>query len=279
MSQYRNTLSANHPGCIIFMIDQSGSMGAHWKGTEKSCAHGAAKAVNSIIGELVLRCMKGEEVSPRVKMGFFGYSNDSVDWCAEGFPHDSSGLVSIKDLADCDEQYLDEETEVFIPWIVNDNAYGNTPMKEALSQIRDIADMFAQNNPDSFPPILINITDGIPTDMDESELPQLTETLKSISTSDGAALVWNIHISAEEGEAVLMPGSSDGIVNDYARYLFEASSELPETMANIGRQNYKMELDEGARCFAFNANATELTKLLVLASSAPDADRMQGASE
>ena len=277
MSDYQKTLSAGHPGCIIFMIDQSGSMGAHWKGTEKSCAHGAAKAVNSIIGELVLRCMKGEEVSPRVMMGFFGYADDSVDWCAEGFPHDSSGLVSIKDLAECDEQHLDEETEVFIPWVVTDNSYGNTPMKEALSQIRDIAEGFAQSHHDSFPPILINITDGIPTDMDESELPDLAQTLKSISTTDGAALVWNIHISAEEGEAALMPSSSDGITDEYARYLFEASSELPETMVNIGRQSYKMEIEEGARCFAFNANATELTKLLVLASSAPDADRMQGA--
>ena len=278
MSDYSNTLSTKHPGCIIFMIDQSGSMGAHWRGTEKSCSFGAAKAVNSIIGELVLRCMKGEEVSPRVMMGFFGYSADSVDWCAEGFPHDKSGLVSIKDLAECDDQILDEETEVFIPWVVADNAYGNTPMKEALSEIRGIADMFAQNNPDSFPPILINITDGRPTDMDESDLPALAETLKSISTSDGSALVWNIHISAEEGEAVLMPGSSDGLADEYAQYLFEASSELPKSMVNIGRQSYKMEIEEGARCFAFNANATELTKLLVLASSAPDADRMQGAS-
>ena len=277
MNHYQKTLSAGHPGCIIFMIDQSGSMGAHWKGTEKSCAHGAAKAVNSIIGELVLRCMKGEEVSPRVMMGFFAYADNSVDWCAGGFPHDSSGLVSIKDLAECDEQHLDEETEIFIPWVVTDNAYGNTPMKEALDQIRDIAEGFARSHPDSFPPILINITDGIPTDMDESELPALAQTLKSISTTDGAALVWNIHISAEEGEAALMPGSPDGIADDYARYLFEASSELPETMVNIGRQSYKMEIEEGARCFAFNANATELTKLLVLASSAPDADRMQGA--
>ena len=70
-------LSSSDPGCIIFMIDQSGSMGNDWRGTGQTLAYGAAKAVNTVLAELAARCKKGEEISPRVRVGLFGYSEPS----------------------------------------------------------------------------------------------------------------------------------------------------------------------------------------------------------
>ena len=265
-------MSSAHPGCIIFLIDRSGSMNNQFGTSGDSCAYGAAKAVNSIVGELALRCMKGEECSPRIWMGFFGYSQDDVDWAAPKFPPVKDGLVNISKLAECDDQHFDEANEVYIPWVVEEEAYGATPMKKALTEVRAIAEQFAQNNPNSFPPIIINITDGHPTDCDMSELEQVAAPLSTVSTSDGECLVWNVHISPSEAPGELLPSSEANLPDDLSRNLFRASSLVPSSLANVAVKAHGMNIGEEARCFAYNSNSTQLTKLLTLASSVPDAD-------
>ena len=250
-------------------------MNADWKGTGKPLAYGAAAAVNSIIGELAVRCRKGEEVAPRVMIGCYGYAGTSVDWAAPDFRPEQDGLISIKTLAECDKQVLDEENEVFIPWVVYDKAHGGTPMQMALNQVRGIAEAFAQSNPNSFPPIIINITDGAPTDMDETDLPNVAQSLTSLTTADGNALLWNLHISPTSEAPQMLPNSEAGLPDNYSKCLFQASSVLPEFMANLGRTKHGLKIGEDARCFAYNADAVTMTKLLVLASSAPNEDREQ----
>ena len=94
----------------------------------------------------------------------------------------------------------------------------------------------------------------------------------NISTTDGAALVFNVHISADSSNPVFLP-SSDTLPDSYAQCLYNASSVLPETLATIGRNDHGMTIGEDARCFAFNADSALLIKLLSLASSGGGGDR------
>lgn len=266
-------MSSNDPGCIIVLIDQSGSMQDTWGKSKYSLSWGAARSVNHMIGELVERCRKGDEVAPRVKLGFYGYAGDKVDWAASKFLPDNDGLVSIRDLADCQDEVEDDENEIMLPWVVEEKAYGGTPMKTAFSEIIGIAENFAQNHSNSFPPVIVNITDGKPTDCNEADLPSIVSPLMNISTSDGSALVFNVHISPDPSNPVFLPGPGDSLPNNYAECLYNASSELPATLADIGRNDHGMTIGEGAKCFAFNADSALLIKLLSLASSGGGGDR------
>ena len=61
-------------------------------------------------------------------------------------------------------------------------------MQMALNQVRGLSG-FRSIEPNSFPPIIINITDGAPTDMDEHDLPNVAQSLTSLTTADGNALL------------------------------------------------------------------------------------------
>jgi len=265
--EYGNNMSSNDPGCIIVIIDQSGSMTAPWGGSKYQLSWGAARSCNHMIGDLIERCRKGDDIAPRVRLGFYGYHGDEVSWAAKKFPADADGLVGLEDLADCDVEVEDDENEILIPWIVEEEAYGGTPMKTAFEQVISIAENFAQNHPNSFPPVIVNITDGVPTDCDEADLPGIVSPLTNISTSDGSALVFNIHISPDSSSPVFLPTPNDKLPNSYAECLYAASSPLPESLSIIGRKDHGMPIGDDAKCFAFNADSALLIKLLSLASS------------
>ena len=93
---HENNMTSNDPGCLIIMIDQSGSMQNVWGNSNFSLKWGAARSVNHMIGELALRCEKGDEVAPRVRLGFYGYSGSEstakVEWATSKYTADSDGL-------------------------------------------------------------------------------------------------------------------------------------------------------------------------------------------
>ena len=266
-------MSSNDPGCIIVLIDQSGSMQQQWGSSKYSLNWGAARSVNHMIGEIIERCKKGDDISPRVRIGIYGYAGSDVTWAASKFTPDADGLVSLTELAEGDDEIEDVENEIWIPWIVEEKAYGGTPMKTAFEQIMPIAENFAQTHVDSFPPVIVNITDGVPTDCDENDLQSIVSPIMNISTTDGNALVFNIHISADPSVPVFLPGPNDKLPDSYAECLYNASSLLPEDMGKIGRNDHGMSIGEDARCFAFNADSALLVKLLSLASSGGGGDR------
>lgn len=263
-------MSSNHPGCLIFMIDQSGSMSSEWRGADQTLAYGAAKAVNQVLAELVARCRDGERISPRVRVGLFGYAspdgNQRVDWASTNTSPEGDGLMCISSVADVRDEVLDEENEKWMPWVVQEVYGGGTPMMLAIHEVTGVAETFAQNHTDSFPPVIINVTDGEANDMESSDIPNEVHPLTSISTADGNALMCNIHISATAEAPAFLPASEDGLPDEFSKNLFRASSVVPEQMAKVGRKMGIPDIPEGARLFAYNANSTLLTKLITLAS-------------
>jgi hypothetical protein len=71
---YTKPISRKDPGCIVFLLDRSDSMGSLWGSSGWTLAEGATKAVNDIIFELCLR----SQVEPGkaryyFDIGIFGY--------------------------------------------------------------------------------------------------------------------------------------------------------------------------------------------------------------
>src|SRR4051795_857556 len=78
---YEAQISRTNPGCIVFLIDRSESMARPWAGSPGlTMAEGAAEAVNKVLYELCLKCVKEPGAPPRgyFVVGVFGYGRSAV---------------------------------------------------------------------------------------------------------------------------------------------------------------------------------------------------------
>jgi hypothetical protein len=110
----------------------------------------------------------------------------------------------------------------------------------------------------SFPPIIINISDGEATDT--GPVPQ-AEALTSLATDDGNALLLNCHISNKSVAPILFPDKDTDLPDDFARTLFRVSSVMPTSLRELARSE-NFDLSPEARGFAFNADLVELIRFL-----------------
>jgi hypothetical protein len=115
-------------------------------------------------------------------------------------------------------------------------------------------------HPRSYPPIVINISDGAATDT--GPVPQ-AKALRNLATEDGEVLFFNCHITEKPALPVVFPASDTELTDDFARTLFEVTSPLPENLAGQARAE-GLSLLPDARGFAFNADLTELVRFLDL---------------
>jgi hypothetical protein len=117
---------------------------------------------------------------------------------------------------------------------------------------------WVSSHPYSFPPVVINITDGEATDGDPAVE---AEALRSLATQDGNLLLFNCHISGTSHESILFADHEEGLPDQFAKLLFTMSSVLPEGIReSASREGFK--ISEKSRGFAFNADLVELIRFL-----------------
>lgn len=273
---YKADIKRQTPACVVFLIDQSGSMEDpfHLPGEpEISKAQGVADVVNRTLGELVLSCTKGENVWDRFHIGAVTYGGRAIQ--AHGF----SGLMRLSEVAD---NPLDvpmrtvrnpdgTTSEVAFPIWFNPVHAGETPMCAALGIAYALVERWAQENPESFPPIIFNISDGDSTDGDPRAA---MERLKSISTEDGSCLVFNCLLSDGSGPRLIWPSEVGQVPEGPLRSLFHGSSELPAPMRARAAATHGLTLHEGARGVVLNAALADLVRLLDIGTPLnPNAER------
>jgi hypothetical protein len=272
---YTKMLSAKEPGCIVLLIDQSGSMVEEVGGdTTKQKATECALAVNRLLRETALACQKGENFSPRCYIGLIGYGGRGVRSVFAG-PLANRELVLITDVAPAPirvasvrQKIADGagglvETDVPFPVWVEPEADGGTPMAEALQLATRWLRTWTQQHPTSFPPVVINVTDGEPNDARDAQ--GAAEALRSVETQDGKVLLLNAHISKHRAKPLSLPDSEAAVPNDFARLLFGMSSVLPDsTRRSAEAQGFPTT--PASRGFVFNADVETLVRLLTFGS-------------
>src|SRR5262249_11524508 len=118
----------------------------------------------------------------------------------------------------------------------------------------------------SFPPIVINITDGEATDGDPSGA---ADAIKRLASSDGDVLVFNLHIPSQRSTPIEFPDSDAGLPDQFAQLLFRMSSLLPPYMRSIAQQEGH-NVSDGTRGFVFNANMESVIKFLDIGTRPSD---------
>jgi|SRR5579872_2632334 len=267
---YTAEISRTNPSMFLFLIDQSGSMDDPFGAGEsdRKKADGVADAINRLLQNLVIKCAKSEGVRDYYSVGVIGYGGK----VSPAFAGSLAGrdLAPISEIADnparVDERSkkvedgaggLVDETVKFPVWF-DPKGHGGTPMCEALKRAHTVVSDWIGQHQSSFPPIVINITDGESTDGDPTAA---AESLNSLSTDDGNVLLFNLHLSSSKASPVQFPDSEAGLPDKYAELLFRISSALPSYMRTAARDE-GMEISDGARGFVFNADMISVIRFL-----------------
>jgi hypothetical protein len=259
------------------MIDRSGSMEDPFFGSAEAAAAGAsqtkaqgvADAVNRLLSTIVIRCTKEEGARDYFDVGVIGYGEQ----VGPAFSGSLAGrpLVKISEVADNPARVetrsrkipdgaggLVEEQVNFPVWF-DAVCKGGTPMSQAFRLAHDVLQKWVADNPTSYPPILIHLTDGESTDGDPTPAAQ---SVQALATGNGNALVLNCHMSSERAPKVMFPGAVDELPSSkFAPLLFGISSELPPSLADAARAE-DLARSQTPRGFVFNGDLVDVIRFL-----------------
>ena len=272
---YAADISRNNPACFLFLIDQSGSMSGALGGQPGlRKMDGVADAVNKALDAISQRCSQGMDIRDYFDIGIITYTTDSTGSpeVASVFPGTSLEqpflpISQVAEVAEMEERQVKEpdgaggivEVTRKVPvWLRPTASYG-TPMCEALSAaLKAIRDWISQH-PDSYPPMVINITDGDATDGNPEPVAQ---EIMASGTNDGNTLIYNAHLSEMSAMPVQYLAEDSGLPQDeYAARMFRMSSEFPAPVVEKAR-SMELPVTQGSRGYVFNADMVALVELL-----------------
>lgn len=275
---YTAQITRNTPTAFIFLVDHSVSMNRKTSllGEEMTMAEAAARIVNRQINELVLRCIKSNEVCRYYDIAVIGYGERAYSgWNGELEGRD---FVTPEELRDhpfrkivTREEKRTRKGKVVkevekVQWVEARHDGNWTHLHEAFARAKALLGRWMEEHreKDCYPPTIIHITDGEFNGVGTDTVLQQANELKSMFTNDGNVILFNIHFAAgKSADEVVCPidiGELNG--NRYAETLFRMSSLLPE------RYNADIEkhLNDGRQgrhvAMGVNADATTLIKLM-----------------
>jgi hypothetical protein len=163
-----------------------------------------------------------------------------------------------------------EEQPYWIDYIANSS---RTEMARALQQATQAVQEWLRmdaNRQKSFPPIVLNITDGAHNGSGNPS--EAADRLRQLYTNDGHVLLFSCHLTSSSGshQGLAFPRTAQQIdtkVADidervWAKHLFAMSSQIPLTMSRKARTAFKVDLQDDARGFIYNASPAELIGFL-----------------
>ncbi len=283
---YEQPFSRSTPGCFMFLVDRSDSMKARWAGSPLSLAQGAALAVNKVLLELCVRSTK--EANAPLRLYFYvsvigyglcpGHGREGVEVALPGRLA-ARGIVPLPDLAEQpvavrEEPSVDEPAvRSMVPAWVEPCHGWRTPMCQAIATAGAYLYDWTKCFPHSFPPVVMNITDGMKTDSpyQGADLATWAERLTGIRTQDGAALLFNVFLSPDARMPVWFPDDAGGLPAPGPE-LFSISSVMPDPLLENARAA-QIDVSPGARGFAFNATVEALVKFLEIGTRFETRDR------
>ncbi len=279
---YSADISRANPACFLFLIDQSGSMTQALAGQPgQRKMDQAAAAINRILDTVSQRCSQGMDVRDYFDIGIIGYCTDSIgssiiSSILQGTSRDQpflpiSQVVDVAEMVEMQVKVSDgagglvEVTRQMPVWLHPHAEYG-TPMCAAFQTAARSVENWIAQHPDSFPPIIINVSDGAATDGDPEPPAQ---RIMGMQTGDGNALVFNIHLSEVSALPVQYPDREDALPRDdeYAKVLFRMSSVLPES-SRAQASAMDLSISNNSRGYVFNADMDALVQFLEIGTRA-----------
>lgn len=277
---YTQSITRSRRTALVIAIDGSSSMAEelNFNSRRVTKAEAVAEITNRLLFELIERARRSDGVRNYYDIAVIAYSGEGVcHLLGEGDKFISIDKIAAMEVA---MQTIISEAKLpngdvvirknMMPCWVKPCSQGETPMFETLLHIRNMLLEWCSKdeNMDSFPPIVFNITDGEATDSGNDELLNVCEQIKSIKTSDGNVLLINIHIAASQmNKSIIFPAANESnYINRYEELIYNCASEIPQTMNSA-----IIEMKNGYgtppfRAVSYNASMTELLAILNIGS-------------
>ena len=266
---YAAEISRTNPTALLFLLDQSSSMLEPFGGQpDKSKADGVADALNRLLQNIVLKCAKADGIRDFFHVGMIRYGG-RVESAFAG-PLAGLNLAPVSKIAnnplrvevrtrkvDDGAGGLIDQNFKFPVWF-EARPTGRTPMCEALAKAKEFLKAFLGVQPNCYPPLVINITDGQPTDGDPREA---AKALRGLASKDGNVLLFNAHLSDKQNRPIEFPEAEAGLPDEFAKLLFRMSSELPPKLLDAAKAD-RFPVGPKSRGFVFNADLVAVIRFL-----------------
>ena len=271
---YAQEINRQNKALFVFLLDQSLSMEETTANSGERKIDALCSSLNAWLVKLMVACWKAEGVKNYFDISIIGYGSDQqanpIIGSAIIGPLAGREVVTIAELSENPARIdtvtavmYDEETGEMrempqqMPVWVDPVLQGATPICSAIVKACEILDAWIAQHPNSFPPIVINITDG---ESSEGDPIPYTGTLKQRETSDGNVLFFNCCFSSTAAP-FLFPGNGELMPDSFLRQVFQMSSVLPEAIREKARRAGQ-ELEPNARGMACNADMVSLINFL-----------------
>jgi hypothetical protein len=256
---YQAEISRTSPTAIVIVMDQSASMNHRLKSGQSKAAF-LADVLNKTLYTLITTCSKADGVRDYFHVGVVAYGGEDA---RNGFQGalDGEALQPVSRLAEAPlrvetrarkiagpDGEVAEQSVRFPIWF-EPRSQGKTAMCAGLNAAIGILEQWRDAHPAAFPPTVLHVTDGHPSDGNPEPI---ADRLKSLATDDGACLLFNLHVDAGDGEPLIFPNDERVIQDRFGKSLFRMSSLLPpHALEAAAAKGY--DVRPGARGFVFNA--------------------------
>jgi uncharacterized protein YegL len=265
---------------IVILVDQSGSMEDEliFHNETMSKANAVANIVNALLDEIINRCTKAEGIRDYIDIAMIEYGGKSYEKANFAWQGNLEGKEWVN-MTELNENPLSTETvrmqveqwgemvesETLVKTWLTPLANYQTPMLSALKKATILLEEWIASNDssDHYPPIVFNITDGAATDGTEDELLDAAKYIRSLHTTDGHTLLFNIHIDDCDHKSVFFPRRSTELPDDsYAKLLYNMSSVLPSDFNSIIANARKEDISGNYTAMVYNGDAQALVMAL-----------------
>uniref|UniRef100_UPI0040573B26 vWA domain-containing protein n=1 Tax=Alistipes sp. TaxID=1872444 RepID=UPI0040573B26 len=280
---YTQEITRCHRAAIVIAIDQSSSMGGsiNINNNEVSKAEVVSMVTGRLIDELILRSRRDNGYRNYYDIALIGYSKDSV----YSLLGDEIAFVPITDLVhrsvrrvpyllsfNTISEGVRGMCENVSMWI-EPRAEGSTPMYKMINCVIELVRAWCdkEENRESFPPLVFNITDGEASDANYDMLRSAAMRLRETGTQDGETLFANVHISSDTAHSpILFPSVLEVPLSiRHAHLLMDMSSIIPEQIHSYicnCRRNYSQP---PYIAMSYNSSISELVAMLNIGSRSP----------
>jgi len=266
---YQQPISRHHKALLVFLLNQSRSMENPIAKRPTRKIDELTAEMNAWLAHLVISCSKSDGIRDFFDVAILGYSTDEqanpIISSAMIGPLAGRDIVTTSEICDhpvridtVTASIPDEDTGEMVavpqqtPIWIDPVTRGWAPTCSAIVKACELLDAWIAERPDSFPPIVIHLTDGESSDGDPTPY---ANALKQRATSDGNVLFLNCCLSSVAAGSCLFKGSDEDLSDEHAKRLFAMSSVLPDSWLDaLGYFGECDSLEPNARGFACNTS-------------------------
>ena len=278
---YTQEITRCHRAAIVIAIDQSCSMSGVMRlcGCDLSKAEVVSMVTGRLIDELILRSHRDGEYRYYYDIALVGYSGDEVYSLLGGdvvfYPITALAGREVKSTTyTLNYKTMSKGPRSFeerVSLWVEPRAQGATPMYKMITTVTELVERWCakEENRDSFPPLVFNITDGEASDASFEMLRLAAGNLKQTGTTDGKTLFVNVHISSDTSHTpIIFPTMYNAPLEiRQAHLLLDMSSIMPEEFNGYVREYCSSVYSQPPYiAMSYNASMSELITMLNIGS-------------